>query len=184
MRAITPAARIFSLAHELGHLVCRSDATCEEFGVPGVAQSKIESWCESFAGAFLMREDAVRDVIRQQQEAARRRGGELPTDIDQVRLVMRKFRVSGRAGALRLEGLGIAPKGLYAKVNHLFQPKAASGGQPRTPARSVLRMRQYGGDVIETLMTGLPPRDALRVLRINALDARRLADEVPQIHGF
>lgn len=176
-------ARIFSLVHELGHLVCRSDATCEEFGIPGVAQSKVESWCESFASAFLMPSEAVIDVLQEQQDKAEKRGKEV-SDLDQVRLVVRRFRVSGRAAALRLEGLELAPKGLYAKVNHVFAPKATTSGQPFNPPRATMRLRQYGGDVIETLMNSLPPRDALRILRIDALDARKLADEVPQIYGF
>jgi Zn-dependent peptidase ImmA (M78 family) len=181
--SINAAARIFSLAHELGHLVCRSDATCEDFGVPGVAQSRMESWCESFAGAFLMPSGTVIDLIDEQQAAAARRGVET-TDLEQVRLLMRKFRVSARAAALRMEGLNLAPKGLYAKVNNVFVPKPSTGGQPRNPPRATMRLRQYGGDVIESLMTSLPPRDALRILRIDALDARRLAQEVPQINGF
>jgi Zn-dependent peptidase ImmA (M78 family) len=130
-----------------------------------------------------MPSDAVIDVMQEQQEAAAKRGLE-PSDIDQVRLLMRKFRVSARAAALRLEGLNIAPKGLYAKVNRVFVPKASTGGQPRNPPRATMRLRQYGGDVIEAVMTSLPPRDALRILRIDALDARKLADEVPQIRGF
>jgi Zn-dependent peptidase ImmA (M78 family) len=181
--SIAVPARIFSLAHELGHLVCRSDATCEEFGIPGVAQSNVESWCESFAGAFLMPPEAVTDVLEEQREKAEKRGKEV-SDLEQVRLVVRKFRVSGRAAALRLEGLNLAPKGLYAKVNHVFTPKAPPSGQPYSPPRATMRLRQYGGEVIETLMNSLPPRDALRILRIDALDARKLADEVPQIYGF
>jgi Zn-dependent peptidase ImmA (M78 family) len=176
------AARIFSLAHELGHLVCRSDATCEEYGIPGVAQSRVESWCESFASAFLMPSQAVVEVVEQHAISALKRGKE-PSDLDQVRLVVRKFRVSARAAALRLEGLKLAPNGLYAKVNNVFKPKLVAG-TPRNPPRATMRLRQYGGDVIETLMTSLPPGDALRILRIDALDARKLAGEVPQIHGF
>jgi Zn-dependent peptidase ImmA (M78 family) len=179
----TPAARVFSIAHELGHLVCRNDATCEDFGVTGVAQSKIESWCEAFAAAFLMPGGDVREVLRQQAESAR--ADKPPSDIDQVRLLMRRFNVSARAAAIRLENLGLASKGLYAKVNQIFVPKAStSGGTAYSPPRAVMRVRQYGIDVIESLMNSLPPRDALRVLRIDALDARRLAEEVPQIHGF
>jgi Zn-dependent peptidase ImmA (M78 family) len=180
--SITPAARVFTLAHELGHLVCRADATCEEFDVAGVAQSKVESWCESFASAFLMPAGAVRDVVREQRAAFDRKD-EKPSDIDQVRLLMRRFRVSARAAAVRLESLEIAPKSLYAKVNQVFAPKASKEGQPHSPPRTTLRLRQYGGDVIEALLTTLPPRDALRILRIDALDARRLAEEIPQIHG-
>lgn len=177
---INPAARIFSIAHELGHLACRSDSTCDEFDVKGVAQSKIETWCESFAGAFLMPPDAVRDIIREQSD----RSDSPASDLDKVRLVMRRFRVSARAAAIRLENLNLAPKGLYNRVNHVFVPKASSGGQPMSPPRAVMRIRQYGPDVIWTVMTSLPPRDALRILRIDALDARRIAEEVPEIDGF
>jgi Zn-dependent peptidase ImmA (M78 family)/transcriptional regulator with XRE-family HTH domain len=183
--SITPAARIFSIAHELAHLTCRSDATCDDIDVSGVAQSQIESWCESFASSFLMPGDAVREAVAAQAEYAAERGKDEPSDIEQVRLVMRKFRVSARAAAIRLESLGVAPKGLYGKVNSVFVPKAPSkSGQISSPPRAVARVRQYGPEVIETVLNSLPPRDALRVLRINALDARLLAQEVPDIHGF
>jgi Zn-dependent peptidase ImmA (M78 family)/transcriptional regulator with XRE-family HTH domain len=179
----SPAARIYSIAHELGHLVCRIDATCEEFGVSGVAQSRVEAWCESFAAAFLMPNDAVREALRVQADAAR--PGFPPGDIDQIRLLMRRFNVSARASAIRMETLGLAPKGLYAKINQVFQTRSSSAsGTAYSPPRATMRLRQYGPEVIESVMTALPPRDALRILRINALDARRLAEEVPQIHGY
>lgn len=182
---ISPAARIFSIAHELAHLAIRSDATCEEPGVEGVAQSKVETWCEAFAGAFLMPGDAIRAVIADQAERATARKKDEPTDVDKVKQVMRRFSVSARAAAIRLETLGVEPKGLYAKVNNTFVPKAsASSGQVFSPPRAVARVRQYGPDVIETVMNALPPRDALRVLRIDALDARRLAQEVPGLDGY
>jgi Zn-dependent peptidase ImmA (M78 family)/transcriptional regulator with XRE-family HTH domain len=181
---INPAARIFSIAHELAHLACREDATCEEIGVTGVLQSRIETWCESFASSFLMPSEAVREVITTQFERAATKDVQ-PSDIDQVKLVMRRFWVSARAAALRLENLELAPKGLYGRVNSIFVPKPRGrSGTPVSPPRAVARVRQYGPEVIEAVMNSLPPRDALRVLRIDALDARRLAEEVPEIHGF
>lgn len=183
--SISPAARIFSIAHELAHLTCRADATCEDIGITGVAQSKIETWCESFAGSFLMPGDAVREVIATQEAKAARDDAQPPDDIDQVRLVMRRFSVSARAAAIRLESLALAPKGLYGRVNRIFATKQTSqSGQVYSPPRAVMRMRQYGPDVIETVMNSLPPRDALRILRIDAMDARRLAQEMPDIRGF
>jgi Zn-dependent peptidase ImmA (M78 family) len=182
---ISPAARVFSIAHELAHLAIRSDATCEEISVEGVAQSKIETWCEAFASAFLMPAEAVRAVVTDQAEKAATRKKPRPSDVDQVKHVMRSFSVSARAAAIRLENLGVAPEGLYAKVNGIFVPKAdSSSGKVFSPPRAIARVRQYGPDVIETVMNALPPRDALRVLRIDALDARRLAQEVPGLDGY
>ena len=93
--------------------------------------------------------------------------------------------MSARAAAIRLESLALAPKGLYGRVNRIFATKQTSqSGQVYSPPRAVMRMRQYGPDVIETVMNSLPPRDALRILRIDAMDARRLAQEMPDIRGF
>jgi len=45
---VSPAARSFTLAHELGHLLIRQDATCVD-DAGGLSAHGVERWCEEFA---------------------------------------------------------------------------------------------------------------------------------------
>ena len=172
---VTPAARSYTLAHELGHLVCRRDATCldpdADDGVLGAAD--VERWCERFAAAFLMPADLIQGI------AAKRGIGPDSAGIEDVKQVMRRCRVSARAAAARLIDLGLAPRSLYPVVLRTFVPKANDKGTPTSPPRPVARLRTYGPRTINTLFHALPTRDAMNVLRVNVEDARKLADEVP-----
>ena len=175
--SVSPAARIFTIGHELGHLVARQDATCldpeESDPLQGVA---IERWCEEFAAALLMPLQLVDQVVEQARIDP---GG---ATLGTVKLLMRRARVSGRAAALRLISLGWAEPSLYAAVLSTFVPGSGkSTGQPMSPPRYEARLRAYGSEVIRTVFDALPIRDALSVLRIEVPDARKLAAELPEL---
>lgn len=176
---VSPAARSFTLGHELGHLVVRQNATCVE---PSdvLAGTEIERWCERFSAALLMPRGAVLDM------AHGRRVREGPSSLEAVRAVATGFRVSHRAAALRLIDLGLAERSLYADVTRIFKPKppARASSEFRRPARSTSRLREYGPRVLETVLNELPPRDALSILRMKVEDVRRVADEVPGVRTF
>lgn len=175
---VAPVARTFTLAHELGHLVRRQDAACAEplSGEPALSP-QVERWCERFAAALLMPEDAVRLL-------ARARGlSDAAADIDDVRAVTYRFRVSARAAALRLIDLGYATRALYTRVEATFVPTPTreSSGNVRRAPRAVARVREYGPRTIRTVLGALPSRDALSVLRVTVEDVRRIAEEVPGV---
>jgi len=52
-------ARIFTLFHELGHLVTRSDSACIERRVNARPKDPVERWCELFAASVLSPRTAV-----------------------------------------------------------------------------------------------------------------------------
>lgn len=170
-------ARIFTLGHELAHLVLREETACLD-PVAGrlVVDNRTERWCESFAAALLMPRGEIRALMARRSIGPKRAG--LPA----VSATATRFRVSNRAAALRLEELGFAEDGLYGQVLTVMRPKKraeSKGGY--SPPRHTARLRQYGAHTIESLLSGLPPRDAMGVLRIDTEDARKLADEVPGV---
>ncbi len=172
---VAPAARIFTVAHELGHLVTRRDAACVELPLEELASIDVERWCERFGAALLMPEAAVKDLTASREITT---GGAGIVDVREMTL---QFRVSARAAALRLIDLGLASQSLYAEVLRVFVPKPRTDSRLFSPPRVTARLRQYGPRVIGTVLENLPPRDALSVLRIDVEDARRLAEEVPGV---
>ena len=169
-------ARIFTVGHELGHLVLREETAClDPIGGHLVIDSRTERWCESFAAALLMPRGQIRALMESRGIGPKAAG------LNAVNLTANRFRVSNRAAALRLDELGFAEDGLYGHVLAVFKPKKRTEGRPQSPPRHRARLRQYGLHTIETVLSGLSPRDAMSVLRINAEDARKLADEVPGV---
>ncbi|MEQ1761206.1 MAG: ImmA/IrrE family metallo-endopeptidase [Vicinamibacterales bacterium] len=126
-------ARTFTLLHEVGHLVARTNSACAS-GDPAAGEREwdpAERWCESFAAAVLMAEDAVREIV-----AARLGPGTRKVlDIAQVRRVAAPFQASLRATVLRLIELDLAPWSLYHELTVASDAKRpggrATGGRDR-----------------------------------------------------
>lgn len=175
--SVSAAARIFTIGHELAHLVLREATAClEPLGGRLSIDTRTERWCERFAAALLMPRDEVA-VLMEQRDVKPGEAG-----LNEVSAMMSRFRVSARAAAIRLDALGFAEPDLYAHVLAVFKPKPRGDGSTvYSPPRHVARLRQYGEHTVETIMASLPPRDALAALRIDADDARKLADEVPGV---
>jgi Zn-dependent peptidase ImmA (M78 family) len=175
--SVSPPARCFTLAHEMGHLVARQDATCiEPSGL--VDQATIERWCEEFGAALLMPADEVRRLARQRRIHS--------ATVDDVKAVAATFRVSHRAATLRLIHLGFADRGLYAAVLRIFRPspKRQVADGYRRPSRATSRLREYGPRTLETVLNELPSRDAMSLLHVDVEDVRRLADAVPGVRAI
>jgi len=157
-----PTARIFTLFHELAHLLTRTDAACLRFILPTDVDSRLERWCERFAAAFLIPPDSLRVVAGWYgaSEAVK------VTDADVARKIANRFKVSTRATSLRLQELGLAPSSLYGAVESLFASLdwntggGGGGGQP-APEK---RLGQVGSRVTEVLL------DAAASGRLNRRD--------------
>ncbi len=135
--AYSPTARIFTLFHELGHMVTRTDAVCWKFVLPNDSQPEIERWCERFAAELLLPAQTVRDVASTfgVTEAT-------PiSDLDTARRIASRCKVSIRATALRLQELLLAPPTFYESLEPAlsqFDWSAGGGGgagQPRVERR-------------------------------------------------
>lgn len=148
--AYHPTARIFTLMHELGHLATRTDAACFGFISPKEAgDSEVERWCEQFAATFLLPRGSVRAIAADLgvTEASK------TSDVEVVRRLANKFKVSRRATALRLQELGLAPDGLYNLVVREYEAfdwniGGGGGGQP-APEK---RLSQLGHRTPEILL--------------------------------
>lgn len=174
---VSPAARNFTLVHELGHLYLRQDAACiERNTINGGSSNEIERWCEQFGAALLMPKNIFTDFMLTRRP---------PFSLQDVREVAKRFRVSHRAAALRMIDLGYATPGLYGNVLSEFEPRGTENdnepGEFYSPPRHILRSREYGVNTIRIVLNGLPPRDALDILRLTVEDVRRIAQEVPDV---
>lgn len=128
------SARIFTLFHEYGHLATRTDSACLQGfrRITSLSSDSPERWCEEFAAALLMPENAVRRYVERLND--RRPDFLIPA-------VARHFSVSHRAAALRLVELRYITWDDYEALPP-FEPKPKGGGKGRD--RTQLREDQYG----------------------------------------
>jgi Zn-dependent peptidase ImmA (M78 family) len=180
LSGVNPAARSFTFAHELGHLVTRKDSACVEPADGPLPDADVERWCERFGAALLMPRSGMIALAEERRIASG------AADLDDVRATMRRFRVSARAAALRLIGLRLAVPTLYQEVVRVFvpAPPPPTGTPIASPPRSVARVRQYGPETLRTILSAVPPRDALSILRVTVDDVRKIADEVPGVPRY
>ena len=149
--AYHPTARIFTLFHEIGHLLTRTDAACLSFVLPGDHDIEAERWCERYAAAFLLPEDALRKAAERYGISSALR----TTDPHKARLVANRFSVSTRATALRLQEIGLAEPSLYGVVVSMFADRdwnspTGGGGGGQTAVKK--RMNQLGTRIPKLLL--------------------------------
>lgn len=109
-----PAAQIFTLFHELGHILLRSDAMClkkEDETLLGT----IEAWCNRVAAATLVPEDILRRVLTKYGHISIE-----GWEIDDLYEMASMFKVSRHVIAIRLEQIGCAHKGYYNRIKGLL----------------------------------------------------------------
>ncbi|MFF9341629.1 ImmA/IrrE family metallo-endopeptidase [Streptomyces sp. NPDC014773] len=162
-----PAARTFTLLHELGHLLAHEQAVC---GSPEPAE---ERWCDKFAAAFLLPEEHLLAYL-----TYKRVGRVESDDIDIVRLIAQRYKASFLCVALRLIDLGRADWSLYEAVRNspLEIEKGGFGGEPQTTP--VRRIREYGTTYPRLVLAArdkgsLADIDARKYLNV---DGKNLAD--------
>ena len=101
-------ARIFSLFHELGHLVTRTSSACAPDAPGRLSESSdtAERWCERFSAAFLIPAASLREHV----------GSGKVTELREAGRIARQFRVSPRAAVLRLIEADAADWPLYLAI--------------------------------------------------------------------
>jgi len=112
-----PVAQIFTLFHELGHILLRSDAMClkkEDESLLGT----IEAWCNRVSAANLVPESDLKNhlLLKYGQNIVRE------WDLDDLYNIASTYRVSRHAIAIRLEQIGCASKGYYNRVKGFLDP--------------------------------------------------------------
>lgn len=143
-------ARIFTLFHEYGHLLTRTNSACLEgtHRLRSVQSDAVERWCEQFAAAVILPLEPLQRFLASHDW---QRG---VTEVDVVRRIAKHFRGSLRATALRLIALGTADWKLYSLLPPTVDRKAPGGGGTGRD-RAQLRRDQYGDFTIATFATAL-----------------------------
>ena len=155
--------KLFSLLHEYAHLLVRA---------PGISDQKYstrdgaERFCNQFAAAFLMPEDAISALL------AVSRGTPQEFTIAALEEAARVIGVSISALALRLEDLGFTPKGFFSRVRAMIRPPTTKPPTPGQIPRQYTVLNQFGhrysGDVLRSLENGvLTTVEASRMLNAN-----------------
>ena len=123
-----PEARIFTLFHEYGHLLTRTNSACLNAGISSLPLDgdPIERWCEEFAAALLLPWNAVIQVLSREVGWV---SGAKVTKLAGVAQVARRFRVSLRATALTLIKHGAADWSIYGALPKASDNKPTGGGK-------------------------------------------------------
>lgn len=123
-------ARIYTLFHELGHLLTRSNSACAAVLLTGDPKDRAERWCERFSAAVLLPTNMLDEI------------GTV-SDLKSLSSLARKYKVSLTAMALQLIHLGKARWTLLNKIPLASNQKEDSGfGQARN--RRELREDEIG----------------------------------------
>lgn len=147
----TTEARIFSLFHELGHLLTRSNSACIGTNLRTLDENldPIERWCERFASSTVMPLDELLKFLREEYSYKK---GELINDLSIARSIKGKFKLSLTAVVLRLIDENLANWGLYNKLIQQI-PKKPSYGPPRTSIQ--IKKDAFGNLTMNTFLEAL-----------------------------
>ncbi|MCK1571375.1 ImmA/IrrE family metallo-endopeptidase [Bradyrhizobium sp. 174] len=133
----TRARRLFTLVHELGHVLMGQTGISDPF----VRRNAVERRCNRFAGSFLAPKSYISGLL----------GGSVTRDpdLDDVRWAARKLKLSQEATVLRLEQLSIYKAGSHSKWLSLvhgnnpdYSEKGGGGKQP--PAQEKVKLAKFG----------------------------------------
>ncbi|MEU4980841.1 ImmA/IrrE family metallo-endopeptidase [Streptomyces sp. NPDC021969] len=135
--AYNPSARIFTLLHELTHLLRGDSALCGDPRDDGV-----ERFCENTAAIFLVPAGDLNEYVNKWLKTA------YVDDVDQVRRVANYYKISLRAAAIRLKQVGRASAALYDQVNRIGEFGGA-GFNPNVERQTtpVIRTRELGHEL-------------------------------------
>lgn len=156
-------ARIFTLFHELGHLITRSDSACIERRVNARPKDPVERWCELFAASVLLPRAAVERFLG---------SGAMRTRITNLGIasgLATRARVSLRAATIRLIELGLADWDLYDQIPPLVDKKPErDGGTGRN--RLAIREDEFGARGTRLFVEGVRKEVISRSQAVSYLD--------------
>lgn len=140
------SAQIFTMFHELGHLVLGESGVSDD-AEQGEASHSSERWCDEFAAAFLMPADEVEELVP----------GSL--DEDAVLPVAKRFRVSALALLNRLRDLKLISFEQWSVAYPVFEARALEVLRKRAEKKS------SGGEFYRSHPFVVGPRFARAVYR-------------------
>lgn len=132
-----PSVRIYTLFHELGHILTRTSSSCVEDTGNEQTTDPTERWCESFAAAYLMPREEIEILMR-------KRNSDDP--ISTATWLANQLSVSRKSALLRLIDIKMAEWSDFQWLESRFERKNRGGSvdpdHPRT--RDVVKKDAYG----------------------------------------
>ncbi len=173
-------ARIFTMMHELCHLMLRSGGICLE-REDDSARGRVERFCNRVAASTLMPREMVKDLVLSMF-------GDVPQtwSYEMVKMLADKVKVSVPATALRLQETGLAAPGLYEAVGERAEPEfdpAKGGGGGGTNSWPGVRIAErgttYSSAVFDAWTRGvISLGDAARVMNVRPKYVALIGDSV------
>lgn len=158
-------ARIFTLFHEMAHLVTRTNSACEESVRTTSKTDSVERWCERFAADFLMPARDVESTLRQLGWQP----GRHVTTLSIATKIAALYKVSLRAAVIRLIELDAARWTLYDEIPPTSDRKPPSGGGTGRN-RKQIREDQLGERATSLLVAGVEHEILSRSQAVEFLD--------------
>ena len=161
-----PTVRIYTLFHELGHVVTQTSSSCVEEQVHQPSLDPIERWCEKFAASFLMPRKELLTVLDQKHRS------------DPLRLatwMSNKLYVSRKAALLRLVEIGLAKWTDLRRLESRYEKRQPGGryDPSQTRTRKVVRHHKYGSCLSDV-------RQAYEIGIVNESDIRDYLVMLPE----
>jgi Zn-dependent peptidase ImmA (M78 family) len=158
-------ARMFTLLHELGHLVTNTSSACSSERVP--PGDPVERWCEEFAGQALVPRMALIAAVRRLAGV----NGHV-RKLEDATAIAKRFKVSLRAAVIALINANLATWALYREIPPTYDAKPKMGGGTGRSRREI-REDQFGKRTAGLFVTAVN-RDVIS--RSQALDYLDIPD--------
>lgn len=143
------SARIFTLFHEMAHLITRTSSACLESVRTTSKTDPVERWCERFAANVLMPFKDVETTLLQYGWYPGRHMSSLSIAGKMASL----YKVSLRAAVIRLIELNSATWALYDEIPPISDRKPPGGGGGRS--RTQIREDQFGDRATSLLLSAV-----------------------------
>lgn len=156
-----PAARSFTLLHELAHLLRGVDKACDTHDLQ--SRTSDEAWCNRFAAAFLLPQAELDTYLQK----FLKKGFIQVDDIDSVRRIAGYFYCSYFSVALRLKQLGLAPPGLVDAVSGGFEEPQQDGFARGGQTRAQKRISAFGSGIAKLF------GEALQIGAVSEIEVRK-----------
>ena len=118
------APQLFTLAHEFAHVLLRSSAV-SGVGITQKSSSRVEEWCNLFAGEFLAPEAAIAALLEKPNTPLE------SIDLETPERLSNHFGISAQAMLVRLCELGYVAHAYYWEVESEFPKQAKSFGRAK-----------------------------------------------------
>ena len=159
------SARIFTLFHEIGHLVTRTSSACVESMRTASSKDPVERWCERFAADVLIPINYVEATL---QQFGWRPGTHI-TNLKVAGRIADLYKVSLRAAVIRLIGLKAATWDLYNDISPISDKKTSGGGGGGRN-RTEIREDQFGERATSLLVDAVEKDVLSRSQAVGLLD--------------